>query len=173
MATATLVTASEYLRTRYEPDAEFVDGHIEERQMGERTHNALQKRLLLLLSTLECQPFFESVQEQRMRVSATRMRIPDICLISATSPWEEVVLTAPLLCIEVLSPEDTMSRTLVRVRDFLTMGVPEVWIVDPALRTIHVCAGDTLTQHSEGSLTVPATPISVQLAEVFRVLDPK
>jgi hypothetical protein len=28
-----------------------------------------------------------------------------------------------------------MKRTLVRVADFLGMGVPEVWIVDPVSRT--------------------------------------
>ena len=176
MATAALspvITASEYLRTSYEPDAEFVDGHIEERPVGERTHNRIQKQLLILLSHLACQPFFESLQEQRVQITPTRFRVPDVCLLSASAPYEEIATIPPLLCIEVLSPEDTMTRTLARVRDFLAMGVPEVWIVDPELRTIHVCIGDTLTQHHHGSLAIPQTPITVSIAEVFSVLDPR
>ena len=176
MATAalnSLITASEYLRTSYEPDAEFVDGRIEERPVGERTHNRVQKQLLILLSQLACQPFFEALQEQRVQVTQTRFRVPDICLLAASAPYEEIARVPPLLCIEVLSPEDTMTRTLVRVRDFLAMGVPEVWIVDPELRTIHVCAGSTLTQHHQGSLAIPQTPITVSIAEVFSVLAPK
>ncbi len=173
MATAALITASEYLRSSFEPDAEFVDGHIEQRPAGERTHSVLQKRFLFLLSTLACEPYFESIQELRVQVTPTRFRVPDVCLLSTSAPYEEIATVPPLLCIEVLSPEDTMTRTLVRVQDFLTMGVPKVWIVDPELRTIHVCAGDTLTSHREGELPVPQTPITVPLAEVFRVLDPK
>ena len=173
MATAALVTAAEYLRSRYEPDADFVDDHIEERPVGEKAHSRLQKRFLLLLSTLACEPFFETLQELRVQVSSTRFRVPDVCLISSFAPSEEIAVTPPLLCIEVLSPEDTMSRTLVRVRDFLTMGVPEVWIVDPETRSIHVCSGNILAEHRVGELPVPGTPISVSLSEVFSVLDPK
>ena len=69
MATATLVTASEYLRMSFEHDAEFVDDHIEERPVGERDHSALQKRLLFLLSTVECEAYFEPFQELRVQVS--------------------------------------------------------------------------------------------------------
>jgi hypothetical protein len=43
MASATLVSVSEYLHTHYEPDADYLDGVIEERPMGELDHNRLQK----------------------------------------------------------------------------------------------------------------------------------
>ncbi len=39
MATTTLITVEEYLRTSYEPDAEFVDGVLEERSTGEDRHS--------------------------------------------------------------------------------------------------------------------------------------
>ena len=173
MAAAALVTASEYLHMSFEHAAEFVDDHVEERPVGERDHSALQKKLLFLLSALRCEPYFEPFQELRVQVSPSRFRVPDLTLIPADAPHEQIVRTPPLLCIEILSPEDTMSRTLGRVRDLLAMGVPEVWIVDPELRSIHVCSGSTLMQHREGSLPVPGTPITVSLAEVFSVLDPK
>ncbi len=38
----TLISVEEYLRTSYEPDAEYVDGVLEERPMGEGKHSAWQ-----------------------------------------------------------------------------------------------------------------------------------
>ncbi len=84
---------------------------------------------------------------------------------------DQIVIEPPLLCIEVLSPEDTMRKTRQRVRDFLSMGVLEVWIVDPAARSISVCTGSTMVENSAGALTVPGTPVVLELAEVFQVLD--
>ncbi|RXH57399.1 hypothetical protein [Granulicella sibirica] len=51
MATAPLtstesrpLTVEEYLRTSYRPDCDFVDGVIEERNLGEYEHSRLQGR---------------------------------------------------------------------------------------------------------------------------------
>jgi hypothetical protein len=42
-----------YLRTSYEPDAEYVDGVIEERPMGQNDHSAWQNALQVWRSTRE------------------------------------------------------------------------------------------------------------------------
>ena len=43
MATATtLIPIEEYLRTTYHPDRDYVDGEIQERNLGEREHARLQ-----------------------------------------------------------------------------------------------------------------------------------
>jgi hypothetical protein len=36
----------QYLNTSYHPDREFVDGLIVERNLGEKTHSAIQKNLM-------------------------------------------------------------------------------------------------------------------------------
>ena len=41
MATTSLVSLSDYLHSSYEPDADFVDGHIEQRPVGELDHSDL------------------------------------------------------------------------------------------------------------------------------------
>ncbi len=43
---AVTISAEEYLRTDFEPDADFVDGLIEERPMGEYNHSSWQEALL-------------------------------------------------------------------------------------------------------------------------------
>jgi hypothetical protein len=42
MSTTTRIPVEVYLRSSYEPDAEYVDGEIEERPMGENDHSAWQ-----------------------------------------------------------------------------------------------------------------------------------
>ena len=46
MAAATLISLEEYLRTTYEPDCDFVDGVVEERNLGEWSHSTLQTVLI-------------------------------------------------------------------------------------------------------------------------------
>jgi hypothetical protein len=45
MATSALVLVEEYLRTSYEPDSEYVDGELVERNAGEKPHSKLQGAL--------------------------------------------------------------------------------------------------------------------------------
>lgn len=170
MATTALISASKYLKTSYEHDAEFVDGRIEERPVGERDHGLLQRKLLLLLSTAGTEPFFLCIPELRVQTSPSRYRVPDLCVVSVDAPEEQVVTTPLLLCIEILSPEDTMQRTLTRVRDFLSMGVPEVWVFDPEPRIVQRCVTGNMTELAGGSLLVPGTPVSISVQEVFSVL---
>ena len=75
-----------------------------------------------------------------------------------------------MLCIEVLSPDDTMSRTLVRVREFLEMGVPEVWVFDPETHLVHVCTASDIKDRKDGSLLVPSSACEISVADVFSVL---
>jgi Uma2 family endonuclease len=79
---------------------------------------------------------------------------------------------APLLCIEILSPEDRLSRTLIKCQAFFRLGTPECWIFNPEQRSALVLRPDgTMTTHHEGSLTLAGTAISVPLAGIFAVLD--
>jgi len=171
MATSAVVPVNEYLRKSYRPDRDYVDGEIQERNLGERDHADLQTRFVFLLCLPENATWVTARSELRVQVSPTRFRVPDVCVLRKTAPREQIVEQPPLLCIEVLSPEDTMLRTRERVRDFLAMGVPEVWIVDPALRSVTVCAGASTVEHMGGTLTVPETPMVLALADVFKVLD--
>lgn len=64
-----------------------------------------------------------------------------------------------------------MSRMREKVRDYLDMGVVEVWVVDAEARTTMVYAGSTMMEHTSGELKVPETPIVLALSDIFKVLD--
>jgi Uma2 family endonuclease len=46
-------------------------------------------------------------------------------------PEEEIFTTPPYLCIEVMSPDDTISAMQDRLDDYLNFDVPNIWVVDP------------------------------------------
>ena len=171
MATNTLIPVSEYLRSSYEPDCDYVDGEVQERNLGEQDHSDLQTRIAKLLGTDVNEQYLWVNTELRVQVKPTRFRVPDVCVRRANAPSEQIVRTPPLLCIEVLSPEDTVARTRARVRDFLDMGVLQVWVVDPASRSVMVFAGATMFEQSTGELKVPETPLTIDISDIFKVLD--
>ena len=166
------VSLYEYLHSDFQPDLDYVDGVLEERNWGENEHSNLQTELAVLFRTHRKQWQVQTFVEQRIQITPTRFRVPDICVMPASWKRTPIVTEAPLLCIEVLSPEDRLSRTLTRAQDYLTLGAAAVWIFDPARREVLVLHPDgALHNLREGVLTLEGTAIAVPLADVFRVLD--
>ncbi len=131
MAT-TLVSIEEYLRSTYEPDAEYVDGIIEERPMGEDEHSAWQGALIGFFRASRREWNIRVRPELRTKTGERRYRIPDIAILDAALPREPIATIPPLIAIEILSPEDRLSRLVVRLTDFEAMGVPAIYVIDPA-----------------------------------------
>ena len=104
-----VISVEEYLATSYRPDCDYVDGRIEERNLGEFDHGSLQTAIAIYFGTRQKQLGITVVVEQRVQVSPTRFRIPDVCVVLGKTN-EQIFRTPPFLCIEVLSPEDRLSR---------------------------------------------------------------
>ncbi len=168
MATSVMIPIAEYLATSYRPDREYIDGEIVERNMGSWEHGRVQ--MLLAAWFVQNEPSFGVIgaTEWRTQVAETRIRIPDLVLVRR-GPQTRVLATAPVLIIEILSPEDTYAETERRAADYQKMGVETIWIIDPQTRTGRVCSGRTWTQASR--LEVPNTSIHVDLPTLFSALD--
>ena len=130
MSAATQVSLAEYLNTSYEPDCEYIDGVLEERNAGKRKHSQLQALLTGWLLSQVPRHGHDVLVEQRVQISRSRVRIPDICLVPVED-HDEVVQSPPALWIEVLSPEDRWSRVQKKLMDVLQFGVATIWIIDP------------------------------------------
>jgi Uma2 family endonuclease len=165
MATATHIPIELYLHSSYEPDADYVDGEIQERHVGEFDHNAVQKALLVWFYLREQQWQVKIIQEQRMRVSATRVRIPDSCVYGNDFQVEQVFTRPPLICIEVLSPEDRHLRIQERITDYIHFGVKNIWVIDPQTQTGWDCSSGAWIP--VGRFTVAGTEIELPLADLF------
>jgi Uma2 family endonuclease len=165
MATEVLVSVEEYLRTSYRPDCDYLDGEVVERNLGEKKHSRAQREILFFLGGRYPQLRELLFPEQRVQVRTNRYRIPDICIIAAEAADQEIITTPPDLCVEILSPEDTMTRTLDRIKDYFTMGVPTCWIIDPVSREGWVATPGHLEQAIDGILR--ARGIEMPLSEVL------
>ena len=131
MATTTRVPVETYLHGVYHPDVDYVDGSIEERNLGENDHSRWQLAIQLWFS-LNAEKWDVLVRpELRVHVSETRYRIADVTILDASRPQEPIPSHPPLIVFEVLSPEDRVNRIKVRLADFAAMGVPEIWLIDP------------------------------------------
>jgi Uma2 family endonuclease len=133
MTTAT-ISVEEYLSTTYHPDCDYVDGVVEERNLGQKDHNKLQRSLLYWFGRHGPSLGLDAFQEQRIRIREGRYRVPDVCVVHLPEPDEQVFTAPPYIVIELLSPEDTLARYQERFGDYLDMGVPYIWVIDPASR---------------------------------------
>lgn len=171
MATQPLIqpkmSVDEYLATVFRPDCDYVDGEVQERNLGERDHSFIQKRLVQFLANREPQWGIEVYPEQRVQVSPTRFRIPDVAVVLGSTD-EQILRKPPFLCIEVLSPEDRMSRVRDRVQDYLDMGVPQVWVLDPQAKAAYtITPAEGWREVKDGTLRTGNPTFEVPLAEIF------
>jgi len=130
MTSGTLVSLEEYLSTTYHPDCEYVDGEILERNVGEVDHGGLQGIVGSWLYVRRKQLGIHVFPETRTQVSASRYRIPDIA-VTLKKPIGRILTEPPFLCIEIVSPEDRVSRMEEKIDDYLKFGVRYVWLIDP------------------------------------------
>lgn len=159
----TAVPLSEYLHTDYSPDVDYIDGELEQRNMGEWDHARLQALIERYLGSREREWGILVVPEQRIQVSHTRFRVPDIAVVRAR-PAGGVITEPPLLCVEILSPEDRATRIQARIDDYLNMGVPCVWLIDPATRRAWLHTSEDAREAKDGILT--AGQIRLPLSDI-------
>jgi Uma2 family endonuclease len=166
MSAAVQISLGEYLSNRYEPDCDYVDGFLEERNVGLRRHSRTQALVACWLANREREHRHEALIAQRVKVSPTRVRIPDICLVAADDR-DELTQKPPALWIEIVSPDDRWGRIQTRVADCINFGVPMIWIVDPytkqawmmTLATGATPVTDGILRHAELDLEVPVAEI--------------
>jgi len=163
MSVHTLVSEEEYLRTSYEPDCEYWDGELVERNVGDLGHSKLQKLLMLYLCRKEKLWNIHVFPELRMLLRPRQYRIPDVAVFYGAEPTEQVPTTPPLLWIEILSPDDRPIRVNRKVRELIEFGVPYVWVIEPATLESELHTQQSSTIIEDGILRIPNTPIEVLL----------
>lgn len=81
----------------------------------------------------------------------------------------KIVVNPPLAVFEILSPEDTLSRTLVRLTDYETMGVPAILVVDPQSATFRYEHG-SLERLEDKVFEMPGSTFIVDMSEIEKLL---
>ncbi len=115
----------------------------------------------------------EALPEARVQVSQTRFRVPDVCVVRTGDADEPIITAAPLVCLEVLSPDDSFAAMRRRAQDYFDMGVPEVWIFNSRTRTVYACTASSVTEHMTGMLRLAGTEVEISIEEAFKPLRQK
>lgn len=170
MATATtVVPLSEYLTTSYEHDREWVEGEVRERGVPDEFHSAIQTFFIGYFLLRQRDLGVRVRAELRVRVAERRYRIPDVTLLPASAPVQAIPDVAPVLCIEILSPDDSWGEMQEKIREYVAMGVGAVWIVDPRRRLMY--AADVSGTHGVERLGLAGTDVVITGVELFAELD--
>ena len=166
MATSTLVPAEEYLKTIYHPDCDYVDGVVLERNVGQRDHSDVQSNLVTFFRNGYSVTGLKSWAELRCQTQPTRYRVPDV-VVTRGKPNEQILTKPPLLCIEILSPEDRIPNINTKIKEYLDFGVPVVWLIEPTERRIWVYRSNGMEEITGDSIKVDGTDITVPFSEIF------
>ncbi|HEV2687138.1 MAG TPA: Uma2 family endonuclease [Bryobacteraceae bacterium] len=163
--TRALISVEEYLASVYQPDRDYVDGEVFERNMGERDHAWIQGAVIAYFFARRREWNITVLPEMRVQVKPTRFRIPDVCILLGDTD-EQILTKPPFLCIEILSPEDRWVRVEERIDDFLEMSVPYVWVIDPQTRHAYIATpAGGLREVKDGMLRSENPAFHVPLSE--------
>jgi len=166
MAAGSLISVEEYSASVFRPDCDYVDGHILERNVGKKRHSHTQTYALAWFWNRREELKLEPYVEQRIQVAPRRFRVPDLLLMRMPVPDEEVFTQPPYLCVEVMSPDDTMSGLQDRLDDYIRFGVSNIWVIDPWKRRAWTVteagwrsALDGLLRTADGLIALPIADV--------------
>ena len=163
-SSTTLISVEQYLSSTYSPDVDYVDGTLVDRNGGEKPHSKAQRKLILLLEKASGGKICVW-PEQRVQVLSTRFRVVDVCA-TIGEPDEDIFMSPPFICIEVLSRRDSMTTIQEKLDDYLTFGVPHIWILDPRRRKVFSYGPEGLVEIVDAFVT-HAPEVVLPITELF------
>jgi len=166
------LTLEQYRRVIFRPDAHFVDGKILPRTLGDRTHSKTVGEIIGALDAACTENGLSACISLRLQISPTRIRVCDYVVLDRNAPREDVPTVPPLLCIEVLSQDQqSPEEELETLANYLTMGVENIWLVDPIRCAAFTFDIDGLHQADPTRLIISNLPIRLDLTEAFAAME--
>jgi Uma2 family endonuclease len=162
----TLVSEQEYLTSSYQPDCEFQDGFLIERNVGTEKHSWLQIALGAYIFRRRKTWGVNVYTEQRVRVRSGKYKLPDVCIVRGPRPTTPIFEQPPLVAIEILSPEDRPLRVDRTIAEWLEFGVEYVWVIDPETLDSILHTSHGRVPILDATLRIPETPIEIPLGQL-------
>lgn len=87
--------------------------------------------------------------------------------VTRGQPSEQILTKPPLLCIEVLSPEDRIPNVNTKIKEYLDFGVTVVWLIEPTERRIWIYRANGMEEATGESIKLDGTDITVPFSQIF------
>lgn len=165
MSVGTLVSVEQYLNTAYDPDVEYVDGVLVERNVGDWLHSLIQSNIIFALR--KKYPFLKVVPELRSQTTATRFRLPDISVLM-TPPQTRYLFEAAAIAVEILSEDDRMTQVVEKLTEYEAKGIRNIWLIDPRLELVSVFKQGALVPVHGDSVRAEQPDVELTRAEIFQ-----
>jgi Uma2 family endonuclease len=169
-AQVSFVPIEVYLASSFEPDAEYVNGAIEARPMGEYDHSSWQHAIELWFAKYAKEWGIRVRPELRVQVAPGNFRVPDITILDRNLPVEQVITRPPIAVIEILSPEDTLARMMNKLGEYEQMGIRTILVLDPNGKNFRFVESK-LEPLPDGAFDLPGSDCRFDLAEIEKLLD--
>ncbi len=162
------ITLEKFLHRSYENEreCEYVDGLLVERTGGDYPHARMHSTACGQLVEHATEWNIRCLMSYSMWTSPTRIRVPDLIVVNDRLN-ENIRKTPPLLCIEILAPEDTLLSLNHRCLDFLHMGIAETWLIDPIEQVAYTFTIAGLQLVKTQRLVLADSPVYLDLPELF------
>lgn len=153
----TAFTRADYARLPEGFPAQLVEGLLVKEPSPTYGHQSLASRIHVRLAALAGDAL---ALQAPCDVGLDEFNVyqPDVLVLRAAPPAEAHDVGIPLLAVEVLSPATALRDRRVKRKRLLEAGVAEVWLVDPATRTVEL---DDATGHrvASGDETLESTAV--------------
>jgi Uma2 family endonuclease len=169
-AATTFVTVEEYLQSSFEPDAEYIEGEIEERAVGEFDHSIWQEAISAWFRQQAKTGQIRVCPELRVQVAPTSFLVPDVTLLDRNRPIEQIVTHPPVAVFEILSPADTLKRMMAKCGRYERMGIRTILVIDPDGPKYRFIEG-RLEPLEARAFDLPGSLARFDLDEIEKLLD--
>ena len=169
MAAAVRMSLQEYLLTPFEVDADFVDGEVWERNVGENKHCDWQVAITDWFRAHRKEWNVRVRPEFRVQVLPGNFQISDVTIQDRALPDERYATVPPLAVFEVLSPDDRVQRVQTKMERYAAMGIPAIFQVDPETGLWSRFVDGALIRCTRFEL--PQSGIAFDLEEIGKLVD--
>ncbi|HEY7306288.1 MAG TPA: Uma2 family endonuclease [Bryobacteraceae bacterium] len=149
------------------PAYEYWYGKAVRKSMPTALHGIVQYIIMVLLEKAG----WNAASKIRLKVVPDVEPVPDVVAVRGKFKGH-YPHTAPELCIEILSPGDTLAKALEKAKTYISWGSQCVWIIDPEQRTAWNLSREALQPawiSPDGALRIAET--SIDLTALFVEVD--
>jgi len=139
------------------PAWEFINQVAEQKAMPTLFHSRIQKRLLTIID--QASPDYEALPELRCILPNSSV-VPDVSIVDKKHlPLNnQAIECAPDWIIEILSPDQRVTKVIAKIQACLEAGTRLAWLIDPVEEVVMVFWNDRPLEILQGSSLLPVLP---------------
>ncbi|MBV8550026.1 MAG: Uma2 family endonuclease [Acidobacteriaceae bacterium] len=152
--------------------SELIDGHEVQKPLPKKLHFLIEAFIIVTLARL-LPKRFRVGPELNVLCGADRL-VPDVSVVDRDARYINGDLADPaILCVEIVSPGQTIANLFDKADRLLRAGTPLCWIIWPERRKAWMYTADDLVEAADTlqALLPDGNTIQVSTAEMWAELD--